>query len=99
MAMFARLLASIGLILLTTSASAQELPHAPGELIAKMAEGADLAQLDALLAHFEAPECRGRLLVDYFGAGSGACGRCDLFLHPGEKVGGTAGRETALTAG
>ncbi len=50
MAMFARLLASIGLILLTTSASAQELPHVPGELIAKMAEGADLAQLDAMLA-------------------------------------------------
>jgi subtilisin family serine protease len=48
--MFARLLASIGLILLTTSASAQELPHVPGELIAKMAEGADLAQLDAMLA-------------------------------------------------
>ena len=32
------------------TASAQELPHVPGELIAKIAEGADLAQLDAMLA-------------------------------------------------
>ncbi|MCH7644488.1 MAG: S8 family serine peptidase, partial [Myxococcales bacterium] len=46
---FARLLASIGLILLVTPASAQEPPHVPGELIAKMAEGAELVQLDAML--------------------------------------------------
>ena len=50
MAMFARLLASISLILLVTPASAQESPHVPGELIAKMAEGVELAQLDAMLA-------------------------------------------------
>ena len=50
MAMSARLLLSIGLLLLVTPALAQESPHAPGELIAKMAEGADLAQLDGMMA-------------------------------------------------
>ena len=49
MVMSARLLVSMGLILLVTPALAQEPPHVPGELIAKMAEGAELAQLDAIL--------------------------------------------------
>ncbi len=39
----------MGLILLVTPASAQESPHVPGELIAKMVEGTELAQLDAML--------------------------------------------------
>ncbi|MBW2716193.1 MAG: S8 family serine peptidase, partial [Deltaproteobacteria bacterium] len=50
LASFTRLFVSMGLILLVTPASAQESPHVPGELIAKMAEGAELAQLEAMLA-------------------------------------------------
>jgi subtilisin family serine protease len=49
-ATFARLLASIGLIFLVTPASAQQSSYVPGELIAQIAEGADLARVDAMLA-------------------------------------------------
>jgi subtilisin family serine protease len=41
---------AIVVMLFAMPASAQEPPHVPGELIAKMAEGAESAQLDAMLA-------------------------------------------------
>jgi thermitase len=62
--LFARLLASIGLILLATPALAQGLPHVPGELIAKMADGVELAQLDVTLAQYG---CARTGIVDEMG--------------------------------
>jgi ATP-dependent DNA helicase RecQ len=39
-------------------------------------------RLDALLAYCEAPACRRRTLLAYFGEAPAACGHCDLCNHP-----------------
>ncbi|RED54155.1 DNA helicase RecQ [Aestuariispira insulae] len=45
-------------------------------------------RLDALLAYCEAPECRRRTLLDYFGEQIEACGKCDCCNNPAETVEG-----------
>ena len=55
-------------------------------------------RLDALLAYCEAPECRRRMLLHYFGEAAEACGRCDLCLNPVETVDATEDGQKALSA-
>ena len=55
-------------------------------------------RLDALLGYCEAPECRRRTLLDYFGEQSAACGNCDLCLNPAERLDGTTDAQLLLTA-
>lgn len=55
-------------------------------------------RLDALLAYCEAPECRRRVLLHYFGEAAEACGRCDLCLNPVETVDATQDGQKALSA-
>ncbi len=55
-------------------------------------------RLDALLAYCEAPECRRRMLLNYFGEETGACGRCDLCLNPVETVDASEDGQKALSA-
>ena len=45
-------------------------------------------RLDALLAYCEAPECRRRTLLDYFGEAIEPCGKCDCCNNPAETVEG-----------
>lgn len=45
-------------------------------------------RLDALLAYCEAPECRRRTLLAYFGEETDACGKCDCCNNPAETVEG-----------
>ncbi|MEJ1969685.1 MAG: DNA helicase RecQ [Rhizomicrobium sp.] len=47
-------------------------------------------RLNALLAYCEAPSCRRRLLLGYFGEQAEPCGNCDLCLEPGTLADGTA---------
>lgn len=54
-------------------------------------------RLDALLGYCEAPECRRRTLLDYFGEESSACGNCDLCLNPTERLDGTEDAQMLLT--
>jgi ATP-dependent DNA helicase RecQ len=46
-------------------------------------------RLDALVAYCEAPTCRRRTLLSYFGEDSGPCGNCDVCLNPPELEEGT----------
>ena len=55
-------------------------------------------RLDALLAYCEAPECRRRMLLHYFGETIEPCGRCDLCLNPVETVDATEDGRKALSA-
>jgi len=55
-------------------------------------------RLDALLAYCEAPECRRRMLLQYFGEAAEPCGRCDLCLNPVETVDATGDGQKALSA-
>ena len=55
-------------------------------------------RLDSLLAYCEAPECRRRMLLAYFGEAAEPCGRCDLCLNPVETVDATADGQKALSA-
>jgi len=55
-------------------------------------------RLDSLLAYCEAPECRRRMLLQYFGEAAEPCGRCDLCLNPVETVDATADGQKALSA-
>ncbi len=43
-------------------------------------------RLDALLAYCEAPDCRRRMLLRYFGEDADACGNCDVCLNPVDTV-------------
>jgi ATP-dependent DNA helicase RecQ len=46
-------------------------------------------RLDALVGYCEAPECRRRALLAYFGEETGACGNCDVCIDPVEMADGT----------
>jgi ATP-dependent DNA helicase RecQ len=55
-------------------------------------------RLDALLAYCEAPECRRRMLLRYFGEEIEPCGRCDVCLDPVQTVDATEDAKKALSA-
>jgi ATP-dependent DNA helicase RecQ len=58
----------------------------------------DHKRLDALIAYCEAPECRRRTLLAYFGEETEPCGNCDACLDPAEVSDGTEEARLALTA-
>ena len=55
-------------------------------------------RLDALLGFCEAPVCRRRALLKYFGEATAECGNCDVCLNPVEMVLGTIEGKKALSA-
>jgi len=55
-------------------------------------------RLDALIAYCEAPTCRRRTLLAYFGEPIEPCGNCDVCLDPVEMVEGTEVGQQALSA-
>ncbi len=55
-------------------------------------------RLDALIGYCEAPACRRRVLLAYFGEDRDPCGNCDLCLSPPDLVDGTADAQLALEA-
>ena len=55
-------------------------------------------RLGALIGFCEAPSCRRRTLLAYFGEESGDCGNCDMCLDPGDIVDGTEEARLALGA-
>jgi len=56
-------------------------------------------RLDALIAYCEAPECRRRALLTYFGENpEQPCGNCDVCIDPPELVDGTTVAQMALAA-
>jgi ATP-dependent DNA helicase RecQ len=55
-------------------------------------------RLDALIAYCEAPQCRRRALLTYFGEDSKACGNCDICLNPPDMEDGTDHALNALGA-
>ena len=55
-------------------------------------------RLDALIAYCEAPQCRRRALLSYFGEESGPCGNCDICLDPPTMEDGAIHAQNALGA-
>jgi len=55
-------------------------------------------RLDALIAYCEAPECRRRAMLSYFGEDPDPCGNCDVCLNPPVLEDGTAHARHALGA-
>ena len=55
-------------------------------------------RLDALIAYCEAPQCRRRALLAYFGEDSGPCGNCDVCEHPPDLEDGTVAGQKVLSA-
>lgn len=55
-------------------------------------------RLDALLGYCEAPVCRRRVLLNYFGEATAECGNCDVCVNPVEMVLGTIEGKKALSA-
>lgn len=55
-------------------------------------------RLDALVGYCEAPECRRRSLLAYFGEQIEACGNCDVCIDPVEMADGTELGRKVLTA-
>ena len=55
-------------------------------------------RLDALIAYCEAPQCRRRALLSYFGEESGPCGNCDICLDPPTMEDGAVHAQNALGA-
>ncbi len=55
-------------------------------------------RLDALIAFCEAPTCRRRTLLAYFGEATGPCGNCDVCIDPVEMIDGTEIGQQALSA-
>ena len=55
-------------------------------------------RLDALIGYCEAPECRRRTLLAYFGEASEPCGNCDGCCDPVDLVDGTLEAQQALSA-
>jgi ATP-dependent DNA helicase RecQ len=54
-------------------------------------------RLDSLIAYCEAPECRRRMLLRYFGEDTAPCGNCDTCRDPVETVDGMVEACMALT--
>ncbi len=55
-------------------------------------------RLDALIGYCEAPECRRRTLLAYFGETSEPCGNCDTCCDPVDLADGTVEAQQALSA-
>jgi len=55
-------------------------------------------RLDTLIAYCEAPGCRRRMLLRYFGEEAEDCGNCDLCLNPVETRDGTEEARKVLSA-
>lgn len=55
-------------------------------------------RMDALLSFCEAPECRRRVLLRYFGEDSEPCGNCDLCQNPTETKDGSLDAKLVLDA-
>ncbi len=55
-------------------------------------------RLDALIGYCEAPGCRRRALLAWFGERSGDCGNCDMCLDPPEAADGTEAARLAIAA-
>ena len=55
-------------------------------------------RLDALIAFCEAPACRRRTLLSYFGEDSAACGNCDVCINPPELADGSELGRAVLAA-
>jgi len=55
-------------------------------------------RLDALIAYCEAPSCRRRMLLRYFGEEIGPCGNCDTCRDPVETLDGTNEARLAIAA-
>jgi len=55
-------------------------------------------RLDALIGYCEAPECRRRTLLAYFGETTEPCGNCDMCLNPARLADGTVEGQKALSA-
>lgn len=55
-------------------------------------------RLDALVGYCEAPECRRRSLLAYFGEEIEPCGNCDVCIDPVEMADGTAHGLKVLSA-
>jgi ATP-dependent DNA helicase RecQ len=55
-------------------------------------------RLDALVGYCEAPECRRRSLLAYFGEDIEACGNCDVCVDPVEMADGTEIAKKVLAA-
>ena len=55
-------------------------------------------RLDALIGYCEAPECRRRTLLAYFGEQAEPCGNCDMCLNPVSLTDGTVDGQKALSA-
>ena len=55
-------------------------------------------RLDALVAYCEAPTCRRRMLLSYFGETAEPCGNCDTCLDPVETKDGTPEAAKVLAA-
>ncbi len=55
-------------------------------------------RLDALIGYCEAPECRRRTLLAYFGEQTEPCGNCDMCLNPAHLSEGTVDGQKALSA-
>ena len=55
-------------------------------------------RLDALIAYCEAPECRRRTLLSYFGESPEPCGNCDVCQDPPAVEDGSVHGQKALSA-
>ena len=54
-------------------------------------------RLDAMIAFCEAPACRRRTLLAYFGEDTDPCGNCDICLDPPDLADGTEQAEQVIT--
>jgi ATP-dependent DNA helicase RecQ len=57
-----------------------------------------LARLNTLIGYCETAHCRRRILLDYFGEKSAACGNCDMCLDQVPRSDGTAEARLILSA-
>jgi len=55
-------------------------------------------RLDSLVGYCEAPTCRRRVLLAYFGEPAGPCGNCDVCTDPVELTDGTGEAQKILSA-
>ncbi len=54
-------------------------------------------KLNALVGYCEAPSCRRRIMLGYFGDETGPCGNCDTCIAPPETVDGTIHAQKILS--